>query len=133
MYLVAAVITVVAFIFAVFCFLLVFCVGDYPFTRQTSGPIPGNSFKLSLQELVNFEQKASKGDIEAMKRLSAYYSVYVCDDEKAEFWYSLAAYAGDRDSQEGLVYRLTTSELDSDLEKGSFLANKWRIAVNHRK
>jgi len=124
------IITVVVFLFAVFCLLLVFGVGNYPFTRQTSGPIPGNSFKLSLQELVDFEQKASKGDIEAMKRLGAYYTVYVCDDEKGMFWLNLAAYAGDRNLQEGLVYRLTTSELDLDRKKGAFLANKWRITVN---
>ncbi|WP_332879781.1 hypothetical protein [Massilia sp. S19_KUP03_FR1] len=86
---------------------------------------PGMSFKLSKEEIIDYQKKSQDGDGEASKKLWLFYEFAVRDRIKGAEWLEKAAEQGLRDAEYSLAFDLSRQGSPRyDLEKAKYWATK---------
>lgn len=96
-----------------FSFVLAGCepTTDTPVELSVDAPTnttAGDGFHLSESEIDELEPKARAGDVEAARRLTDYYQLYVSDIERTTYWQRVGVKHGDALSTLNLASNLAS-------------------------
>jgi TPR repeat protein len=94
--------------------------------ENSGSPImPGMSFNLTNEELLEFKKKSQGGDAEASQKLWLFYNFTLLDHDEAEEWLEKAAEQGLPVAQYSLAFDLSRRGSPRyDLEKAKYWATK---------
>ena len=95
-------------------------------TQNENAISPSNSFYIPHGEYEKVEAKASDGDVDAIRMMWLFHSIYRDDDEIGFEWLVKLANAGEIDAQELVTEKLANSISEDDREKLTKLQKNWR-------
>ncbi|KAF1714857.1 hypothetical protein [Pseudoxanthomonas wuyuanensis] len=105
--------------------VLVACRSKDQMVHNSYAPTPGERFELSESKRVLLEQRASNGDLAAMKELANYYILSVGDEAEGIAWIEKAGDAGDEKARDTVIRFLSKNETPENQARLMELKRRW--------